>query len=156
MDAIFNGGSAGNDVGTILSDLEDTLTLEASNNSSELQRIFGGDLIISVDILSKIAEYNRIHGNVSSAENFKKFAQAASHLLEKKNGQAWKEIYDVSAILFPFIKIAVPSLDTENIFILGLWSGSRVTPVYSVGPGYPPLLPPVSLFLYLGTWSKRC
>ncbi|XP_068720459.1 adhesion G protein-coupled receptor L4-like, partial [Montipora capricornis] len=94
MDAIFNGGSPGNDVGTILSDLEDTLRLEASNNSLELQRIFGGDLIISVDILSKIAEYNRIHGNVSSAENFKKFAQAASHLLEKKNGQAWKEIYD--------------------------------------------------------------
>ncbi|XP_068691647.1 uncharacterized protein, partial [Montipora foliosa] len=71
MDAILNGGSPGNNVHTILSDLEDALRLKTANNSSRLQRILGGDLIMSVDILSKIAKYNRIHGNVSSEENFK-------------------------------------------------------------------------------------
>ncbi|XP_068703384.1 adhesion G protein-coupled receptor L4-like isoform X3 [Montipora foliosa] len=96
MDAILNGGSPGNNVHTILSDLEDALRLKTANNSSRLQRIFGGDLIMSVDILSKIAKYNRIHGNVSSEENFKRFAQAASHLLEKKNSQTWTESYVVS------------------------------------------------------------
>ena len=124
MDAILNGGSPGNNVHTILSDLEDALRLKTANNSSRPQRIFGGDLILSVDILSKIAEYNRIHGNVSPEENFKKFAQAASHLLEKKNSQTWTESYVVSEVLFLFINKAVPRLDTEKKNC----SGSKLTP----------------------------
>ena len=150
MDAILNGGSPGNNVHTILSDLEDTLRLKAVKNSSRLQRIFGGDLIISVDILSKIAEYNRIHGNVSSPRNFKKFAQAASHLLEKKNSQTWTECYDVSEVLILFINIAVPSLGTEKKLE---WVQADPVSLSPVSPCYAPPAPLESLFfLGFGAW----
>ena len=148
MDAILNGGSPGNNVHTILSDLEDALRLKTANNSSRQQRIFGGDLIISVDILSKIAEYNRIHGNVSSPQNFKKFAQAASHLLEKKNSQTWTESYVVSEVLFLFINKAVPSLDTEKKKLD--WVQANPVPLSPVSPGYAPL-PPLSLSVF--SWA---
>ncbi|XP_068720454.1 uncharacterized protein [Montipora capricornis] len=124
MDAILNGGSPGNNVHTILSDLEDALRLKTANNSSRLQRIFGGDLIMSVDILSKIAKYNRIHGNVSSEENFKRFAQAASHLLEKKNSQTWTESYVVSEAGKGRSTILVETIDDYGLGIAATFDKS--------------------------------
>ena len=68
------------------------------NNSERPSRIYGGDLVIAVDILVKLARYNGNQGNVSSAEDFKNYAQVASNLLESTNKRTWKELEKVSLL----------------------------------------------------------
>ena len=60
------------------------------NNSLRPLQIYAQDLIIAVDILVKLAEYNDNTANVSSKEDFKNFAQVASNLLESTNRKTWK------------------------------------------------------------------
>ena len=57
-------------------------------------RVYGGDLVIAVDILVKISEYDR--EKVSSRDDFDNFAHVASNLLETTNSKTWKELEEVS------------------------------------------------------------
>lgn len=57
-------------------------------------RVYGGDLVIAVDILVKISEYDR--EKVSSRDDFDNFAHVASNLLETTNSETWKELEEVS------------------------------------------------------------
>lgn len=57
-------------------------------------RVYGGDLVIAVDILVKISEYDR--EKVSSRDDFDNFAHVASNLLETANSKTWKELEEVS------------------------------------------------------------
>ena len=66
------------------------------NNSQRSSRIYGGDLVIAVDILVKLAKYNDNQGNVSSTQDFNNYAQVASNLLESTNKRTWKELEEVS------------------------------------------------------------
>ena len=69
------------------------------NNFVRPSRIYGGDLVIAVDILAKMAEYNGNQGNVSSAEDFENYAKVASGLLESTNSRTWKELEKVRFLL---------------------------------------------------------
>lgn len=95
MDAILDNRTSGMNVNEVLSNLESTLRPVASKPNYS-QRINGGDLIMAVDMLSKIAKYNQQHGSVSSALDVKKFAQVANSLLEANNRQTWQELDEVS------------------------------------------------------------
>ena len=57
-------------------------------------RVYGGDLVIAVDILVKISKYDR--ENVSSRDDVDNFAHVASNLLETTNSKTWKELEEVS------------------------------------------------------------
>ena len=59
-------------------------------------QIYGGDLVIAVDILAKMAQYNAIQGNVSSTDDLKNYAKVASNLLDSTNNRTWKELERVS------------------------------------------------------------
>ena len=66
------------------------------DNSVRPSRIYGRDLVIAVDILAKMAEYNNNNkGSVSSGEDFENYAQVASNLLESTNSRTWKGLEKV-------------------------------------------------------------
>ena len=85
---------------------------QTSNGTARPPQIYGKDLIIAVDILKKVAEYNGIHGNASSKEHLRSFAQVASNLLEPTNSQTWKEVENVRAALHA----GILQLKVLNIF----------------------------------------
>ena len=62
------------------------------NNSLRPPEINKTELLIGVDILVKLAEYNNKTGNVSSPKDFEHFAQVASNLLESTNKKTWQEL----------------------------------------------------------------
>ena len=97
MESIMEGFQSDINAQQVLSQLAN-VSQPIKNNSERPSRIYGGDLVIAVDILVKLAKYNGNQGNVSSAEDFKNYAQVASNLLESTNSRTWKELEKVSLL----------------------------------------------------------
>ena len=72
------------------------LTQPVENNTQRSPEIFGGDLVIAVDILVTLADFNAQQGNVSTEEDVENFAQVSSNLLEPTNRIIWQELDQVS------------------------------------------------------------
>lgn len=53
-------------------------------------------MVIAVDILVTLAEFNTLEGNVSTEEDVENFAQVSSNLLEPTNRITWQELDLVS------------------------------------------------------------
>ena len=68
-------------------------TQSIQNNPSRPLQIYGGDLVIAVDILVEISIAGK---NVTSRDDFKNFAYVASNLLDTTNSRTWKELKKVS------------------------------------------------------------
>ena len=73
-------------------------TQPRNNSSSRPAQIYGGDLIIAMNILSQTAEYNARFGNVSSKEDFQNYVQVASNLMEPVNRGTWVDLDRVSSL----------------------------------------------------------
>lgn len=69
-----------------------------TNNSRRPTEIYGGDLVIAVNILVGLADYNSDQGNVSSAADVNNYAQVASNLLDSANSKTWQKLENVSFI----------------------------------------------------------
>ena len=74
------------------------------NDTKRPPEIFGGDLVIAVEILVTLADYNAKQGNVSAEEDTGNFAQVASSLLETTNRITWQELERVSISLVSFVE----------------------------------------------------
>lgn len=95
MEAIVGGFRSDLSAQQVLSQLAN-VSQPTKNDSARSSQIYGGDLVIAVDILVKVAEYNAIHGNVSSTEDFENLAKVASNLLESTNSKTWTALEKVS------------------------------------------------------------
>ncbi|XP_068738151.1 uncharacterized protein, partial [Montipora capricornis] len=61
-----------------------------NKNVTRPTEIYGGDLLIAVDILVQLAEYNNAsQGSISSEEHVKDLSQVVSNLLEPENALTW-------------------------------------------------------------------
>ena len=80
----------------VLSQLVNVTQPVSENDTTRPPEIFGGDLVIAVEILVKLADYNAKQGNVSAEEDTKNFTQVASNLLETTNRITWLELEKVS------------------------------------------------------------
>ena len=58
-------------------------------------------MVIAVNVLVKVADYNAEQGNVSNEEDVKNFVQVASNLLEPVNRVTWQELEKVSLVYVP-------------------------------------------------------
>ena len=68
-----------------------------TKNVTRPTEIYGGDLLIAVDILVLLAEYNNAsQGSISSEEHLKDFSQVVSNLLEPENAVTWLGLEQVS------------------------------------------------------------
>ena len=101
MDAITGGFQSKISVQQVLSQLSN-VSQSIKGDSERPPQMYGKDLVIAVDILRKIAEYNGKQGNVSSNEDFENFGQVASNLLETTNSKTWTELDKVSQDIFLF------------------------------------------------------
>ena len=91
MDAISGGFYSDMTAQEVLSELSNiTQPTQVPVGSPQ---VYGGDLVIAVDILVKISKYDR--EKVSSRDDFDKFAHVASNLLETTNSKTWKELEKV-------------------------------------------------------------
>ena len=89
-------------VGQVLSKLF-SVTQPRYNSSSRPAQIYGGDLIIAMDILFQVAEYNARFGNVSSKEDFQNYVKVASNLLEPVNRRTWIDLDKVSLLTWHYV-----------------------------------------------------
>ena len=87
---------------------------QTSNTTTRPPQIYGKDLVMAVDILRKIAEYNNNYGTVSTTEHLNSFAQAASNLLESTNSKTWKELEKVRAVLSAGIVTVICNFSTQS------------------------------------------
>lgn len=69
-----------------------------SNNFRRPNEIYGGDLVIAVNILLRLADYNSNQGSVSSAEDVNNYVQVASNLLDSVNSKTWQNLERVSCL----------------------------------------------------------
>lgn len=76
------------------------LTQPVVNNTQRPPEIFGEDLVIAVDILVTLADFNTQQGNVSTEEDVENFAQVSSNLLEPTNRITWQELDQVSISVY--------------------------------------------------------
>ena len=97
MHAIMDGLHPDLNVGQVLLKLFN-FTQPRNNSSSRPAQIYGGDLIIAMNILSQTAEYNARFGNVSSKENLQNYVQVASNLMEPVNRGTWVDLDRVSSL----------------------------------------------------------
>ena len=95
MEAIVGGFQSDFSAQQVLSQLAN-ISQPTKNDSAMPSQIYGGDLVVAVDILVKVAEYNAIQGNVSSTEDFENLAKVASNLLESTNSKTWNALEKVS------------------------------------------------------------
>ena len=73
------------------------LTKPVTNNVARPTEIYGGDLLIAVDILVLLAKYdNASQANISSEEHVNDFALVVSNLLEPENTVTWLGLERVS------------------------------------------------------------
>ncbi|CAH3016664.1 unnamed protein product, partial [Porites evermanni] len=63
-----------------------------SDNFRRPNEIYGGDLVIAVNILLRLADYNSNQGSVSSAEDVNNYVQVASNLLDSVNSKTWQDL----------------------------------------------------------------
>ena len=95
IDAITGGFQSNTTAQQVLSQLAN-ITQPVENNTQRPPEIFGGDLVIAVDILVTLADFNSQQGNVSTEEDVENFAQVSSNLLEPTNRITWQELDQVS------------------------------------------------------------
>ena len=93
--AVTEGFQSNTTAQQVLSQLVN-LTKPVVNNTQRAPEIFGGDLVIAVDILVTLADFNTLEGNVSTEEDVENFAQVSSNLLEPTNRITWQELDQVS------------------------------------------------------------
>ena len=68
-----------------------------TKNVTRPTEIYGGDLLIAVDILVLLVEYNKAsQGRISSEEHVKDFSQVVSNLLEPENAVTWLGLEQVT------------------------------------------------------------
>ena len=73
------------------------LTNPITKNVSRPTEIYGGDLLIAVEILVLLEKYNnKSQGNISSEEHVNDFALVVSNLLETENTVTWLGLERVS------------------------------------------------------------
>ena len=97
MHASLGGLHSDLNVGQVLSKLSN-ITQPRNDSFSRPAKIYGGDLVIAMDILSQTAEYNARFGNVSSKEDFQNYVEVASNLLEPVNRRTWRDLDRVSLL----------------------------------------------------------
>ena len=95
MGAILNGFGSELNAQQVLSQLANA-SQPTKDDFIRPPEIYKKDLIIAVDILVKLAEYNVNTANVSSTEDVENYAQVASNLLDLKNKKTWNELDKVS------------------------------------------------------------
>ena len=95
MEAIVGGFQSDLNAQQVLAQLANA-SRPKKDYSGRPPQIYGGDLVIAVDILAKMAQYNAIQGNVSSTDDLKNYAKVASNLLDSTNNRTWKELERVS------------------------------------------------------------
>ena len=100
IEAVTEGFQTNFTAKQILSELLN-VTLPNVNSTQKSPEIFGGDLVIAVNVLVKVADYNAEQGNVSNEEDVKNFVQVASNLLEPVNRLTWQELENVSLVYVP-------------------------------------------------------
>lgn len=92
-----------------------------ANNSRRPNEIYGGDLVISVNILVRLADYNSNQGNVSSAEDVNNYAQVASNLLDSTNSRTWQKLEQAGEGRSTTL---VRAVDNYGLGVAGTLSGS--------------------------------
>ena len=96
IEAATEGFQSNTRVGEALAQLVN-VTRPITNNVTRPTEIYGGDLLIAVDILVLLAEYNNAsQGSISSEEHVKDLAQVVSNLLEPDNAVTWLGLEQVS------------------------------------------------------------
>ncbi|XP_068678749.1 adhesion G protein-coupled receptor B1-like [Montipora foliosa] len=89
IEAATDGLQSNTSVGEALAQLVNQ-TNPITKNVRRPTEIYGGDLLIAVDILVLLAEYNNAsQGSISSEEHVKDFSQVVSNLLEPENAVTW-------------------------------------------------------------------
>ena len=70
-----------------------------TNDTKRPSEIYGGDLLISVNILVALAKYNNAsQGNISSEEDVSNLATAVSNLLDPGNAITWQNLEQVRTL----------------------------------------------------------
>jgi len=91
MEAIVGGFQSDLNAQQVLAQLANA-SRPKKDDSERPPQLYGGDLMIAVDILAKMAQYNAIQGSVSSTEDLTNYAKVASNLLDSTNNRTWKEL----------------------------------------------------------------
>ena len=91
MEAIVGGFQSDLNAQQVLAQLANA-SRPKKDDSDRPPQIYGGDLVIAVDVLAKMAQYNAIQGNVSSTDDLENYAKVASNLLDSTNSRTWKEL----------------------------------------------------------------
>ena len=99
IEAITEGFESNTTARQVLSQLVNATKPVPENDTKRPPEIFGGDLVIAVDVLVTLAGYNSKQGNVSTEEDTENFAQVASNLLESTNRVSWLELEKVGFCL---------------------------------------------------------
>ena len=98
LDEITGGYQSNSGVGEVLSRLV-TATQPITNDTTRPSEIYGGDLLISVNILVALAEYNNAsHGNISYQEDVYNHATVVSNLLDPGNTITWQSLEKVRTL----------------------------------------------------------
>lgn len=74
------------------------VTQPVENSTKRAPEVFGGDLVIAVNVLVQVADYNAEQGNVSTEQDVENFAEVTSNLLEPVNTITWQELENVSTV----------------------------------------------------------
>ncbi|XP_058959688.2 uncharacterized protein [Pocillopora verrucosa] len=120
IEAVTEGFQTNFTAKQILSELLN-VTLPSVNSTQKSPEIFGGDLVIAVNVLVKVADYNAEQGNVSNEEDVKNFVQVASNLLEPVNRVTWQELENLGDSRS---RILVKAVDDYGLGVAATFTGS--------------------------------
>ena len=97
IEAATDGFQSNTSVGEALAQLVKQTSPKNYYSVKRPTEIYGGDLLIAVDILVLLVEYNNpSQGRISSEEHVKDFSQVVSNLLEPENAVTWLGLEQVS------------------------------------------------------------
>ncbi|XP_067032059.1 uncharacterized protein [Acropora muricata] len=92
VEAITRGYQSNTRFREVLSGLVNA-TQPITNDTTRPSQIYGGDLLVSVKILVRLAEYNNAsQGNISSEEDVHNFVTVVSNLLDPGNTITWQNL----------------------------------------------------------------
>ena len=98
LEAIRGGYQSNTSVGEVLSGLV-SATQPITNDTTRPSEIYCGDLLVSLNILVTLAEYNNAtQGNISSEEDVNNLATVVSNLLDPGNAITWQNLEQVRAL----------------------------------------------------------
>ncbi|XP_022786826.1 adhesion G protein-coupled receptor L3-like isoform X1 [Stylophora pistillata] len=121
VEAVTEGFQTNFTAKQILSELVNA-TQSNANNTQRSPEIFGGDLVIAVNVLVKVADYNAEQGNVSEEKAVKSFVQVASNLLEPINRVTWQELENLGDSRS---RILVKAVDDYGLGVAATFTGSN-------------------------------